>query len=771
MIKKYTFIFKNFLFFLIITINLNTVIAQSFEIEADKITYKNDNQVIVADGNAIAKDANSRIIQSDKIIFFKDQNLIKTSNNSIYTDSKIKIKAKNFIYNINSKQIIAKINVQLTDETKNNFFFEELNYSEIKRIGYAKNVKSYLNDGSFFKAENGKINNNNGIITLENTIYTTCNELNDKNGKICPSWSLKTKASEHDKKNKKIKHKHPVLRLKNIPVFYLPYVSHPDPTVERQSGFLPPMIKTFSDVGRTIKLPYFWALSKDKDLTLTPTYYFDENPMLQLSYRQSIENGFLQIETGYTEGYKNLNKNSRTSGSRNYFFSSFDKSIDNFFLGKNELNFKIQRISQENFVRINKINTDFFDEGIRTLENSFKISSYGENKKLDFKVGIFENLDINDSSKYTYYLPEGSYSQNNKLYGLNTNINTYFQGRKFLKNQKQAKLRNAITANSNQLVLKKFGITSEFKTALYNNNIYNDNVTDLKDSDNIDNYLTIANDFNLPFGKFKKNSYQILKPRIFFKHTTGKMTDGSTSEKILNYSDVYSMNRTNSFDNLETGTSIGFGLNYDISKKNKDNIFKTSLGIGQVVRDKIESKMPSQSSLNNKSSDYAGFLKFNFMENKKTNEIKKDFTTFKINRFNDNHLALNYEYNIDNDLSKINRNKFNLNFTYNRFNTSLEFDEKTHHVGNERLAKISFSKVLNDNYFVTIEGKKDLKNDRSEFNKISLNYENDCMVTSLSLAKDFYQDKDINNSKTLVFGILIKPFSDSFGPDLSEFIK
>ena len=332
-------------------------------------------------------------------------------------------------------------------------------------------------------------------------------------------------------------------------------------------------------------------------------------------------------------------------------------------------------------------------------------------------------------------------------------------------------MRNAITANSNQLVLKRFGIVSEFKTALYNNNIYNDNVIDLKDNDNIDNYLTIANDFNLPFGKFKKNSYQILKPRIFFKHTTGKMIDISNSEKILNYSDVYSMNRTNSFDNLETGTSIGYGLDYDISKKNKDNNFKTSLGIGQVVRDKVESKMPTQSSLNNKSSDYAGFLKFNFMENKKTNETNKDFTTFKINRFNDNQFTLNYDYNIDNDFSKINRNKFNLNFTYNRFNTSLEFDEKTYHIGNERLAKISFSKIFNDNYFVTIEGKKDLKNDRSEFNKISLNYENDCIVTSLSLAKDFYQDKDINNSKTLIFGILIKPFSDSFGPDLSEFIK
>jgi LPS-assembly protein len=772
MIKKKKFIFITLLFFFVFFLQSNNFSALSFEIEANKIVYQNDNQTIIAYGNAIAKDSNSRIIKSDKIIFYKNKNIINTEKNSEFTDSKIKINADNFIYDIKKKKITAEINVQLIDEANNKFLLDRLNYNEIERIGEAINVKAYLNDGSFLSSKSGKINNNNGKFDLIDTIYTTCKDLSEKNETICPSWSLKTKETQHNKNKKKIIHRHPVLRLKNIPVFYLPYVSHPDPSVERQSGFLPPIIKTFSDMGRTVKTPYFWAISNDKDLTISPTYYFDEEPMFQASYRQSIKNGYFQIETGFTEGYKNLNKSNRTSGSRNYFFSNYDKSIKNFFLGDNELNIKVQRVSQENFLRVNKINTKFFNEDIRSLENSFKITSYGENKKFDFKTGIFENLDIADSSKYTYYLPEGSYSQNKKILGFNTNFNSYFQGRKFLKNQKQGKIRNTFSANSKQITNKSFGLISEFKSTIYNNNIYNDNVTGLKENENIDNYFTLATDLSLPFAKFSKNNYQILKPRIFVKHTTGNMIDASSSEKILNYSDIFSMNRTNSLDNPETGSSLGYGLNYDLNLKNITNQeIKTSLGIGQVMRNNKQNKMPIQSSLNNKTSDYAGFLKFNILEkNELKNNSRENFSS-KNNMFNGNQFFLKYDYNLDNNLAQFNRNKFELNGTYQGLNSKIEFDEKTNHIGNERYGKISINKTLKDNYFLSVEGKKDLKNDRSEYNRISINFENDCLVTSLTLSKDFYQDKDIKNSKTLIFGILIKPFSDSFGPDLSDFIN
>jgi LPS-assembly protein len=61
--------------------------------------------------------------------------------------------------------------------------------------------------------------------------------------------------------------------------------------------------------------------------------------------------------------------------------------------------------------------------------------------------------------------------------------------------------------------------------------------------------------------------------------------------------------------------------------------------------------------------------------------------------------------------------------------------------------------------------------DSTEYNRFSFNFENDCIIGSLTYSKDFYSDKDLKNTKTLIFGITIKPFADSLGPDLTEFIN
>ena len=55
-------------------------------------------------------------------------------------------------------------------------------------------------------------------------------------------------------------------------------------------------------------------------------------------------------------------------------------------------------------------------------------------------------LILNDSSKYTYFFPDGIFSINskkNKFYNLN--FNSYFQGKKFEKTQKQLKVKNNLS--------------------------------------------------------------------------------------------------------------------------------------------------------------------------------------------------------------------------------------------------------------------------------------------------------------------------------------
>ena len=771
---------NKFLIFLIIfsffLIHKENLLAQnnSFEIKADRLKYTDGNNTVVAEGNAHAFNLNGKNLYADKIIYKKKNNIIKSFGNSKYSDGKNTIQASEFLYDLKLKTIEAKNNVIFIDEESNKFNFKEFKYYEKTQKGNAFNLKSNLNDGSYLKSKNAYINKKTSILELNDAEYTTCSTIVNKKGEFCPTWSLKSKKVIHDKNKKKITHKNAFLKIKNIPILYTPYISHPDPTVKRQSGFLPPMIKTISGLGRTIRTPYFWAINKDKDLTLTPVYYFDERHMIQASYRQAFKNGILKIENAYSEGYKRLNKTGRTGGSRNYFFAEYDGKIKDLVFKESQIKVKLQKISQQNFVRVNKINTPLFKQDIRSLENAIKISSYEDSKRLEVKTAIFENLDITNNSKYTYYLPDGVFSFNTKkIKNFNTNLNTYFQGRKFSNDQKQGKIRNIISLSGNENINDKTGLASILKVNFYNNNIYNNNVTDQKDDENIDNYFTIATNITYPLAKLKKYTYQTITPRLFVKYTSGKMQNASNDNKILNYSDIFSMNRTNNLDTPETGTSIGHGIDYSFNKSNDEfkTIFNTKFGVGQVIRTNRLDNMPTKSSLNNKSSDFAGYINHNIFGSEIDHKVQDASKINYLKFFDKNHLGINYNFNLQNDFSQINRNDFKLIGTYNKFYSSLNFEEKNNHVGSDRNAILNFKALLSDNYFFNYEGKKNLKTNSSEYHKLGINFENDCLVASLTLSRDFYYQKDVTASKTLIFGILIKPFSDNFAPDLTDFIN
>ena len=87
----------------------------------------------------------------------------------------------------------------------------------------------------------------------------------------------------------------------------------------------------------------------------------------------------------------------------------------------------------------------------------------------------------------------------------------------------------------------------------------------------------------------------------------------------------FSLNRTNNLDAPETGVSLGQGVNYTFSKTDLDyeNKYKINMGIGQVLRKSRLDKMPTKSSLNNKSSDFAGFANYQIFGEEVNKSIKK----------------------------------------------------------------------------------------------------------------------------------------------------
>lgn len=89
-----------------------------------------------------------------------------------------------------------------------------------------------------------------------------------------------------------------VIRIKDTPIFYLPYVSFPLGE-RRRSGVLVPEISFSSGTnGNRFSLPYYWNIAPNQDATLTPVYL--ENRGLQLinnyRYLTSSSKGELDLD-------------------------------------------------------------------------------------------------------------------------------------------------------------------------------------------------------------------------------------------------------------------------------------------------------------------------------------------------------------------------------------------------------------------------------------------------------------------------------------------
>jgi len=760
-----------------------------YTLNAIKLTYKDNNKIIIAEGKANAKDQFGKEIYSDFIIYDKVNNTIKTKSNSKYKDKQgNEIDADDFFYDLNIKKIKAINNVKYKEKQGNIFLFSEFEYFENSNKGFGKNLKGLLTDKSSFESRFAEIDNNLGIITIKTDTkkinlfnkfkslfnnnenrYTTCENFGDKKNikEQCPDWSLSTYQTTQDSKKKMVYHEHAVLKIKNIPVFYTPYFSHPDPTVKRKSGLLPASTKNFSNLGRTFKVPYFWAINDNSDLTFTPIFYQDENSIYLTEYRKQDPNYKMHLDTSYSKGYQKLNKTSdngqlinRTGGSRNHFFLNINSNYNNLILDHDDIEIKIQRVSQKNYLNVNQINTDLIKQDLSNLQNSIIINSYRNNEKLKIYSSVYENLNVdNPSTKYQYKIPYIEYTNFLKKFGHNLSLSSLFEANNYNGDTKKIIQRNTLELNSQQKILKKLGLSNIFKYKISNTNNYNEKVENSKPNLNNDLNATIAMDTSIPLIKYSNNIEQTLSPKIFTKYTSGSMNNQSTQNKILAYNDIYSIDRLNNIEKPETGASAGYGVDYTLNKKsyNNANYLTSKFSIGQVLTDVDKNKMPSNSSLNKKSSNFVG--NFNFLLNK---AIYENQLTNKTDKF-----SIDYNFNISKDLNKILQNDISLNYSNKKNSLTASYYE-LNEIGNNHYVDAKYQRFFQNNLNLMLGLRKNLELNYSESNFIEVNYESDCLKVGLNLSKQFYENDDIQKSNNLTFFIMLKPFGQPIAPDLSN---
>ncbi|MEO0712968.1 MAG: LPS assembly protein LptD [Pseudomonadota bacterium] len=209
------------------------------------------------------------------------------------------LRADRIVYNRTTEKVRATGNVVILDPDGTQRFADEVEVDSNLADGYAIGFSARLPEGGT-TAANAAITREDGVSALDQVIYTAC--------EICgpddtPTWTIRARRAVLDRPSEMFSYRDAVVEVGGVPVFYLPYFAHPDPSSGRRSGFLPPRPGASSKVGAFYQQPYYWAISPHSDLTVSPLLMSRVNPVMELDYRKRFWSGELEVNTSFTYDY------------------------------------------------------------------------------------------------------------------------------------------------------------------------------------------------------------------------------------------------------------------------------------------------------------------------------------------------------------------------------------------------------------------------------------------------------------------------------------
>ena len=231
--------------------------------QADRIDFDRERNLVAATGDVeLARDG--RILRADRVVLDRTTGIARASGNVTLIEG--------------SGEVLFADAVELTDDL---------------RDGFVEQFRARLGPTSRLAANWGQLRESERV-ELNQAVYSAC-ELCSDDPEKAPIWQVKARRVIHDRVKKEVTYRDAVLEMWGVPAFYTPYLSHPDPTVTRKSGFLSPTVGLDSDLGARVEMPWFWAIAPDRDATFTPIVASERGFVGVGEYRQLFDHGRLEL--------------------------------------------------------------------------------------------------------------------------------------------------------------------------------------------------------------------------------------------------------------------------------------------------------------------------------------------------------------------------------------------------------------------------------------------------------------------------------------------
>ena len=530
---------------------------------ADKVEYDRERGIVTATGNVEAWQ-NDHVLRADKITFDRNTDVAAASGHVVIIEP--------------DGQVL---------------FSDYAELSQGMREGVIKHMRALLAENGRLVA-NGARRTEGKINEMSRAIYSTCNLCKEDPTKA-PLWQLRARDAVQDQENKRIEYRDAVLDIYGIPVVWLPYFWHVDPSVKRASGFLIPSYGHGNEIGTFVQVPYYWAIDQSSDATFIGNFNTGQGANLDTQYRRRFNDGTLTVDLGV-----GIDQGKPQAA----IFSKGTFAYDDTW----RYGFDINRASSAVYLRDYK-----FANHADVLNSSIYAEGFGTGAYTRLDALAYQGLVSSiDQSKLPYVLPRYKYNYVGETDSLGGRLNIYTEDFNVVRPTGTNTQRAAASVRWDRpfagALGEQYNLTLRTDVAAYN-------ATSLNQNPNYAPNGSAATAFAQPNAAlevrwpFVREGWgrQIIEPiaqLVAGPNTGGLRKQNTPNEDSLDFEftdqNLFSINKFPGIDRQEGGLRLNAGLhlNWTAGGMSLDQL------VGQSYRTRKDDSFPIGSGLENRASDF-----------------------------------------------------------------------------------------------------------------------------------------------------------------------
>ncbi len=692
------------------------------------------------------------LITADRITHDENLGVVVASGNVELSRDQQIVLADSVSYNMRTEVVTASGNVSLLDPSGHVVFANFAELSGDLSEGFIRDIRILLSDRSRLAAATGtRVGGNRSI--LKSGVFSPC-ELCREDPTRAPLWQIKAAEIEHDQDAKVIRYRDAWLEIFGIPVIYTPYFEHPDPTVDRQSGFLAPTFGTSDVLGTTYQQPYFWAISEDRDLTFSPIFTTEQGIVGVGRYREAFPTGMIELQGSATIGDR---KKGNGTIERDVFRGHIDSTARFDINDSYRMGVDVQRASDDTYMRLynfaseQTLTSRVFAEGL-SGRNYLAVNNYLyqglRSTDRDSELPIIHPL-----AEYSYMsdpgVAGGKYTFDASLLAL-----TRTEGRD--------SRRLSVALGWELPYTGPAGDVYNLVARVQGDGYWVDGVDPNSDAVNPANggesgitgriFPQVALQWRYPWVRHSGTTHQVVEPiaQIVLApngSNPGKIPNEDSQDFEFDDTNLFSLNRFTGVDRVSPGSRVDYGLRWTVTG---DEGGWASAFVGQSYRYQKNSILEEGSGVEDNLSDIVGRL-----------EVKPTYA-----------LDLRYRFRIDKDDLTARRSEFdltvgppalNLNLGYIFIDPDAQADEFG---GREELNWTLRSRL--SKYWSAFGGVRvDLEAEETREASIGLTYEDECFKIQAVGRRSFFSDREIEPEDSVYVNFVFKYLGGTTGTGTS----